>query len=119
MIVLGADFAAPMGLEWQRAQSALRPTLAYAKRELRSPSAQHLLRESSAAWTPFDSPQELGKKATQALAQALLDQGEMFGLYVDDIDGLLALLGKASKESTDKPDRRGGGRSGVILGRES
>jgi hypothetical protein len=119
LIVLGADFAAPMGLEWQRAQGVLRPTLAYAKRELHSPSAQHLLRESGAAWTPFESPQELRAKATQALAQALLDRGEMFGLHVDDIDGLLAVLGKASEEPTDKPDRRqGAGRSGVILGRE-
>jgi hypothetical protein len=31
VIVLGADFAAPMGIEWQRAQDARKPTLAYAK----------------------------------------------------------------------------------------
>jgi len=119
LIVLGADFAAPMGLEWQRAQGALRPTLAYAKRELHSPSAQKLLRESGVAWTPFETPQELKAKATQALVQALLDQGETFGLHVDDIDGLLAVLGKEGKAPSDEPDQReGAGRSGIILGHE-
>jgi hypothetical protein len=119
VIVLGTDFAAPMGIEWQRAQDALKPTLAYAKRELHSPSAQKLLRESGVAWTPFESPQALKAHATQALAQVLLDRGETFGLHVDDIDGLLAVLGKENKEPSDKPDRReGAGRSGVILGRE-
>jgi hypothetical protein len=119
VIVLGADFAAPMGIEWQRAQDALRPTLAYAKHEMHSPSAQRLLRESGAAWTPFESPAELKAHATHALAQMLLDHGENFGLHVDDIDGLLAVLGKESEAPSDKPDRRkGAGRSSVILGRE-
>jgi hypothetical protein len=117
-IVLGADFAAPMGIEWQRAQDALKPTLAYAKREMHSPSAQKLLRETNVAWTPFESPQELKAHATQSLAQLLLDHGETFGLYVDDIDGLLAVLGKEDKGPSDEPDRReGAGRGGIILGR--
>ena len=119
VIVLGADFAAPMGIEWQWSRDALKPTLAYAKRELHSPSAQKLLRESGIEWLPFETPQELKTGATQALAQMLIDQGEMFGLHVDDIDGLLAVLGRKGKEPTDKPDQRqGAGRSGIILGRE-
>ena len=119
VIVLGADFAAPMGIEWQRAQDALKPTLAYAKRELHSPSAQKLLRESGVTWTPFESPQALKAHATQALAQVLLDRGEAFGLHVDDIDGLLGVLGKGDEEPSDKSDRReGAGRGGIILGRE-
>jgi hypothetical protein len=125
VIVLGADFAAPMGIEWQRAQNALKPTLAYAKREMHSPSAQKLLRdagiarETNVAWTPFESPQELKAHATQALAQMLLDRGESFGLHVDDIDGLLAMLSKEEEKPSDKPDRReGAGQGGIILGRE-
>lgn len=119
LIVLGADFAAPMGIEWQRAQEALKPTLAYAKREMHSPSAQKLLRESGVAWEAFESPQALKAHATQALAQLLLDRGESFGLHVDDIDGLLVMLGKEDEEPSDKPDRReGAGRGGIILGRE-
>jgi hypothetical protein len=119
VIVLGADFAAPMGIEWQRSQEALKPTLAYAKQELHSPSAQKLLRESGIAWTPFELPQALKTHATQALAQMLLDQGEMFGLHVKDIDGLLAVLDKKDEEPSGRPDRReGAGRGGIILGRE-
>jgi hypothetical protein len=125
LIVLGADFAAPMGIEWRRAQEARKPTLAYAKRELHSPSAQKLLRESGiaretgVAWESFESPQALKAHATQALAQMLLDRGEILGLHVDDVDGLLAVLGKADEESSDKPDRReGAGRGGIILGRD-
>jgi hypothetical protein len=119
VIVLGADFAAPMGIEWQRSQDALKPTLAYAKRELHSPSAQKLLRESGIAWESFESPQALKAHAAQALAQMLLDQGETFGLHVDDVDGLLAVLGKKDEDPSDKPDRReGAGRGGIILGRE-
>jgi hypothetical protein len=119
VIVLGADFAAPMGIEWQRSQDALKPTLAYAKRELHSPSAQQLLRGTGVAWEPFESPQALKAHATWALAQMLLNRGEMFGLHVDDIDGLLAVLGKEGEEPSNKPDRReGAGRGGIILGRE-
>jgi hypothetical protein len=119
VIMLGADFAAPMGIEWRQAQDALKPTLAYAKRELHSPSAQKLLRESGVAWESFESPQALKAHATRALAQRLLDRGESFGLRLDDIDGLLAVLSKKDEEPSDEPDRReGAGRSGVILGRE-
>lgn len=125
VIMLGGDFAAPMGIEWLRSQEALKPTLAYAKRELHSPSAQKLLRDANIAreagitWTPFESPQALKAHATQALAQLLLDRGESFGLHVDDINGLLAVLGTRDEEPSDKPDRReGAGRGGIILGRE-
>jgi hypothetical protein len=125
VIVLGADFAAPMGIEWQRAQEAHKPTLAYVKHELHSPSAQQILRDASiareagVAWEPFESPLALKAHAIQALAQTLLDRGETLGLRVDDVDGLLALLGKKSEEPSDEPDRReGAGRGGIILGRE-
>ena len=119
VIVLGADFAAPMGVEWQRALNAGKPVLAYRKREMHSPSAEKLLRESAIAWTSFESPRELKKEITHAVAQMLLDRGEEFGLHVDDIDGLLTLLGKEDEEPTEKPDRRqGAGRGGIILGRD-
>ncbi|MBN1976672.1 MAG: DUF4062 domain-containing protein [Anaerolineae bacterium] len=115
VIVLGADFAAPMGIKWQRAQEARKPTLAYAKRALHSPSAQKLLRdariarEAGVAWEPFESPQALKAHATRALAQLLFDQGESFGLHVDDVDGLLAVLDEKNEKPAEKPDRREGG----------
>ncbi len=115
--VLGADFAAPMGLEWQRALGAAKPLLAYRKRVLYSPSAQTLLRQSGIEWVEFESPQELKTQVTQALTRALLDRGEEFGLHLDDIQALLTLVG-AEDETPAGPDRRwGAGESGVILGR--
>jgi len=120
LVVLGADFAAPMGLEWRGALGTGKPLLAYRKRVLRSPSAQTFLRQSDLLWTEFDSPQELKVHVTQALAQAVLDRGEQFGLHLDDVEPLLALMGAGAEEGETpaEPDRRqGAGRSGVILGR--
>jgi hypothetical protein len=70
-------------------------------------------------WTPFESSQELKAHVARALAQAMLDRGEQFGLRLDEAEPLLA-LGKTEEEEekTVKPDRRrGAGRGGVILGR--
>jgi hypothetical protein len=119
VVMLGADFAAPMGLEWQAIHSAGKRLLAYRKRTLYSPSAERLLRRSGVAWTSFDTPQELKTHVTLTLAQIVLDHGEEFGLHLDDVESLLALL-EAQKEpdTGDEPDRRrGAGQSGVILSR--
>jgi hypothetical protein len=119
LIVLGADFAAPMGLEWRQAKNALKPVTAFRKRALHSPSAQKLLRESGVAWEPFESPQALKAKVTRVLAQTSLDRGEELGLHVNDVSRLLAVL-QEEQETNNEPDRRkGAGRSGVILGRGS
>lgn len=121
VIVLGADFAAPMGIEWQSALGAGKPILAYRKREMHSPSAEKLLRESAIPWAAFESPQELKTAASQTLARLLLDRGEEFGLHVDDIGGLLKLVkAEQEKEASSGSDRRqGAGKSGVILGRKT
>ena len=119
LVVLGADFAAPLGLEWRWAVGGGKPLLAYRKRVLYSPAAQKLLRESGVAWTPFENPQDLKTQATQALAQAVLDRGEQFGLRLEDVEGLVALVEIEEEEVSGEPDRRrGAGRGGVILGRE-
>jgi hypothetical protein len=125
LVVLGADFAAPMGLEWRQALRLGKPLLAYRKRTLHSPSAQTLLRESSVTgnvtWTAFDLPQELKTHITQALARTVLDRGEQFGLSLDDVQALLTLAGAKEEggESSETERRRGAGRGGVILGRET
>jgi len=91
--------------------------LAYRKRVLHSPSAQKLLREWDVAWQEFESAQELKALAMQALASAVLDRGEQFGLHVDDVKGLLALVEAEEAETPAEPDRRrGAGRDAVILG---
>jgi hypothetical protein len=120
LVVLGADFAAPMGLEWRRALGAGRPVLAYRKRVPHSPSAQSLLRQSDVTWTEFESPQELKTLLARALAQVVLDRGEQFGLHLDDVEPLLALVQTGEEEASTEPDRRrGAGRGGIILGQGS
>jgi len=118
LVVLGADFAAPMGLEWQGAVNAGKPVLAYCKQVLHSPAAQTVLRRTEVAWTEFRSPQQLKAQVIRGLAQAVLDQGERLGLRMEDVEGLLALA-KPEEQKERKPaepDRReGAGRGGVIL----
>ncbi|NIV29854.1 MAG: hypothetical protein GWN58_10210 [Anaerolineae bacterium] len=117
LFVLGADFAAPMGLEWGGALGTGQPVLAYRKRVLHSPSAQTLLRHSDVAWTPFESPQELKTLVTRALARILLDREEQWGLHLDEVEALLTLVGTEEETPAEPDRRRGAGRDGVILGR--
>ena len=118
VVVLGADFAAPMGLEWQGAVNAGKPVLAYCKQVLHSPAAQTVLRRTEVAWTEFQSPPQLKAQVTRGLAQAVLDEGERLGLRMEDVEGLLALA-RPEEQKVAKPagpDRReGAGRGGVIL----
>lgn len=118
LIVLGADFAAPMGAEWLRVrQGTAKRVLAYRKRVLHSPSAQTFSRQAGVTWTEFETLQELWEHVTRALAQALLDHGEEFGLHLDEVEGLLALVQSETKAPAEPDGRRGAGRGGVILGR--
>jgi hypothetical protein len=117
LVLLGADFAAPMGVEWERALDAGRTPLAYRKNVLNSPSAQTLLRCSEVVWTTFESAQELRSHASQALAQAILDRGEQFGLHLQDVEALLALVKSEEETPADLTRRQGAERGGVILGR--
>jgi hypothetical protein len=118
VVVLGADFAAPMGLEWQGAVNAGKPVLAYCKQVLHSPAAQTVLRQPEVAWTEFRSPQQLKAQVIRGLAQAVMDQGERLGLRMEDVEGLLALARPEEQkgEKPAEPDRReGAGRGGIIL----
>jgi len=92
--------------------------LAYCKQVLHSPAAQEALRRTGMVWTEFRSAQELKAQVTRRLAQAVLDQGERFGLLMEDVEGLLALA-QPEEQKAGKPagpDRReGAGRGGIIL----
>jgi hypothetical protein len=119
IILLGGDFAAPMGLEWERARRGNKRTFAYRKDVPHSPAGRALLRKSSVTWSDFRSPAELKQHVTQSLAKLLLDQGEQFGLHLGDVEGLLLEAAQTRDPETDLPDdREGAGRSGVILRRE-
>lgn len=118
IVLLGADFAAPMGLELQMAMEAGRGTLAYRKNVLRSPSAQEAMRHRGIMWGTYGAAHEIKAQVKQLLAQRLLDEGEIFGLHLDDVEGLLALAGEAAGDAPAGPDeRQGADRGGVILGR--
>jgi hypothetical protein len=118
LVVLGADFAAPMGLEWRQTLGTGKLLKAYRKRELRSPSAQQVPRQSGVSWTDFESPQALKAEVSQMLAQVLLDRGEQLGLNLTDVERLLALTGQEDGEPAEPDRRRGAERGGVILRRE-
>ncbi|NLE99555.1 MAG: DUF4062 domain-containing protein [Anaerolineales bacterium] len=116
VLALGADFAAPMGLEWQRAQALDKPLLAYRKVGLHSPSAGQALREVSISWSPFESSVQFKAAFARDLAQLLLDRGEYLGLHVEDIRPLLEQVGRADDSVKGEMDRRRGAeRGGVIL----
>jgi hypothetical protein len=118
ILVLGADFAAPMGLEWNRARLSRRKLIAFRKRVLRSPSAQKLVREAGASWHEFETPSDLKALVGRQLARLILDQGEEFGLHLGDVESLVSIVEEGDQEAPVKPERRhGAGRSGVILGR--
>jgi hypothetical protein len=120
ILILGADFAAPMGLEWQAVRGTGKPVLAYRKRVLRSPSAQQMLREARLAWGEIESAQELKAQVIRNLAQTLLDGSERFGLDLGDVEGLLGLVQVEEVVVPAEPDRRrGAGRGGVILDRRT
>jgi|YNPBryantNP2012_1023418.scaffolds.fasta_scaffold00126_7 hypothetical protein len=120
VVILGADFAAPMGLEWNEAQRAAKALLAYRKLVLHSPAAQEFIRRAGVKWVDFTSPQEFKERFSRELAQMLLDRGETLGLHVEDVEALLALVQQEEKEAQAPADlerRRGAGHGGIILGR--
>ncbi len=118
VVLLGADFAAPMGGEWRQAMESRRVVLAFHREGLHSPSGEWALRQRDVAWEPFSSAQELEGLLARRLARALLDRGERLGLRVEDVERLLAFLSEEEPPSPGPDRRTGAGRSGVILGRE-
>jgi hypothetical protein len=122
LLLLGGDFAAPMGLELRGAQRQGKHVLAYRKNVPHSPSARQLLRRSDIAWTTFQTPAELKREASQALAEAILEQGERLGLHVNEVQALLGITQSEEEEEKEETPgetdrRRGAGRGAVILGR--
>jgi hypothetical protein len=116
--VLGADFAAPMGLEWQLAARQGREIGAYRKRTMPSPSAKALLRQSEVTWTLFSDAAELKALVADDLAQSILNRAEYYGLRLDEVEALAAALGPGQGQEDGEPDtRRGAERGGVIIGR--
>ncbi|MGD9001287.1 MAG: hypothetical protein PVF04_01385, partial [Anaerolineae bacterium] len=91
LLLLGGDFAAPMGLELRKAQRQGKRVLAYRKHIPHSPSAQRLLRQSDLIWTTFQTLLELKRETSRALAEAILDRGECLGLHMHEVQALLKI----------------------------
>jgi len=121
-LILGQDFAAPMGAELRRAIAAGRSPLAFRKKCIHSPSSQDALRRLHLEWREFSTLQKLRLAFTQDLLQAILRQATELGLELDELESLLELARQADREretSEGSGHRRSDAdKSGVILGRE-
>lgn len=122
VLILGHDFAAPMGAEYRQARGTGCTTMAYQKRCSQSPSAVEAVRRLDLTWRRFVELSELRQLVRRDLLQALLAGADRFGLQMDEL-GRLARL--AEDEAVLQRDPRSGqsrrgdaGRSGIILGRE-
>lgn len=122
VLILGHDFAAPMGAELRQAQGAGCPLMAYRKRCTRSPSSQDATRRLALEWRTFSELHVLRTLLRRDLLRALLLRASPFGLDMDELERLLKLAeeeaGLRRGQGTDEPGRGEAGRSGVILGRE-
>jgi hypothetical protein len=121
VLVLGHDFAAPMGAEYRQAKRAGCAAMAYRKEYTRSPSAVEAVRRLDLAWRAFSEPDELRRLLRRDLLQALLQRAGQLGLALDELERLSRLLKNEGGPSRDRGGQAGrgeAGHSGVILGRE-
>lgn len=131
VLLLGHDFAAPMGQELRLARALGRaPFAAYRYQCTLSPSAQDAVRTLDLTWQPFSSLASLRAMFRRDLLEAVLKQATTLGLALGEVQRLIeqarladqaregdASRGATSTEQVD-PRRAEAGRSGRILGRE-
>jgi len=121
VVLLGQDFAAPMGAELRQALSLGHMPLAYRKECAHSPAAQDALRSWDVRWCRFSDSAELRAQLYQHIARAVLDDATRLRLHLQDIENLAQLTKRSERSDSDLyQGRRSGeaGRNGVILGRE-
>jgi hypothetical protein len=122
LLILGHDFAAPMGAELRHALRVGRQPLAFRKKCTRSPSSQDAVRRMELEWRPFADLDTLRVWVTRDLLQFLLRQATVLGLDMSELEHLLGLAQEEAEHLSGarQAGRRHGeaGKSGVILGRE-
>ena len=122
VLILGQDFAAPMGAELRQALRIGRQPIAYRKRCSLSPSSQDAVRRLGIEWRVFSEPDVLRAWFTRDLLASLLRQATALGLDLTELERLLKLaqddIDRAEGERGTRRGRGEAGRSGVILGRE-
>ena len=117
LIVLGWDFAAPMGVEWEEAVTSGRDPLAFRKNVLHTLAGRHLLLHSGVRWMRYQTPQDFVRKLRRLFINGILERGEPFGLLTHELDALLLDL-RREGATTVAPDEMGGaGTDAVILDR--
>lgn len=121
-LVLGHDFAAPMGAELRLATTVGRVPLAFRKKTSYSPSAQDAVRQLEIRWHTFATAEEFRSLFARELIQAIVQQATQLGLELDEVERLLERI-QASSDSSEETPAAGrrqsdAGKSGVILGRE-
>jgi hypothetical protein len=124
-LLLGHDFAAPMGQELRVARALGRePFAAYRFEGTLSPSAQDAVRTLELAWQRFSSLERFRAIFRQDLLRKVLDQATTLGLGLREVQRLVELVREDREgkepEALEGVDRRRSeaGQSGRILGRE-
>jgi hypothetical protein len=122
VVILGQDFAAPMGAELRQALNVGTKPLAYRKRCSRSPSSQDAVRRLDVEWRTFSQPDALRAWCARDMLEALIQQTASLGLDLGELEALLKLAQEEVEQMVTRPgqgrQRGEAGRSGVILGRE-
>jgi hypothetical protein len=123
VLILGHDFAAPMGFELRQALArGRRPMAAYRKDCTFSPSAQEAARTLDVAWQRCSTLEAFRSMFRRDLLQAVLQQATVLGLELDEVQRLVELSRETEQAGPagGEPGRGQGdaGRSGRILGRE-
>jgi hypothetical protein len=122
VVLLGHDFAAPMGAELRHAHRLDKHPIAYRRQCTLSPSSQDAVRTSGVEWRVFSALDTLRAWITRDMLRSLLQKATALGLDLGELERLLKLAEEKSAElegDRGLHGRRGeAGHSGIILGRE-
>ena len=97
-VILGHDFAAPMGFELRQALArGQRPMAVYRKDCSFSPSAQEAVRTLDVPWQRFSSLEAFRSMFKRDLLQAVLQQATALGLELDEFSASAYLIPEIKK----------------------
>jgi hypothetical protein len=118
VILVGEDITAPIGVEWRAARERLISTYAYRSRHATpTPALSAFVRHTDVDWRDYDSAQAFASDLKQRLVRQLIDGTPGYGLSMDDIESLAAVLRDTNSQDQLEhgEERRGAGQGGVIL----